>query len=270
MVCAYRGCTTEQIHARFWRPGSSPSACYRRIALLVDADYLRAFRLPSLTGIGSGKRFLTIGPRGRACLLARGSGVVAGTLAQAAFTPLFAEHHLAIGDFRLSLELAAEAASGVQLTDWTPEAALRRHPLRVVPSSERGSRQQTITIVPDGAFTLTYGDRRQRCFLEIDMGTIAPPRLRLKARGYLLHDATRSTPVFFVVPGDGRARQLSETVQDETRGLSRSPSTFFIATRDRVTPDTVLAFPIWEQVGVPGRQAIVRSSVQATGRGAAQ
>lgn len=260
MVRSYHGCTTEQIHARFWRRGSSPSACYRRIALLVNAGYLAAHRLPALSGVGSGKRFLTLGTLGRGHL-ARREGTRSTTRpVHEAVTPLFAEHHLAIGDFRIALELAAGLSTDVQLLDWTTEAKLRGEPLRVEDTSHGGTKGQVITVVPDGVFTLNHGSRHQRCLLEMDMGTIAPRRLRLKIRGYLLVETPYILPVFFVVPGESRAMQLSQMVCAEAKSLSRTPSTFFITTRHRVTPETILFFPIWEQVGVSGRRAIIRSS----------
>lgn len=254
MVWSYEGCTTEQIHARFWDPASPLSACYRRVALLVESEYLAAQRLPSITGVGSGKRFLTLGPRGRV-LLGERFGVPMGRADVLGTSPLFSQHRIAIGDFRLALERAASAVPHVRLADWVGERQLRRKPLRVEDLSGKG--RQTITFVPDGEFTLVQGGRRQRCFFEMDMGTIAPRRLCTRVRGYLLHEATRSLPVFFVVPTESRARQVSEMAQAEAANLNVTPSTVFITTRNRVSPDTILTGPIWEQVGVTGRQAIV-------------
>src|SRR5690348_13938339 len=65
MVHQYDGCVIEQIKRRFWPTFGARSACYDRLARLIAANHLHAQRLPSLTGRGSGKVFLTIGPQGR-------------------------------------------------------------------------------------------------------------------------------------------------------------------------------------------------------------
>src|SRR5438552_2095019 len=64
-VREYQAVTAEMVQRRFFQ-GRGP--CYRRIALLVKADILASRRLPSLSGQGSGKAILTIGPAGRPLL----------------------------------------------------------------------------------------------------------------------------------------------------------------------------------------------------------
>jgi hypothetical protein len=253
MVATHGGCTTDQVHTRFWQSGSPLAACYRRLALLVNAGYLHAHRLPSLTGIGSGKRFLTLGTMGRA-LLAEQRGIsVARPTSHEPVTPLFADHHLAVGAFHLALELAVAGTDDIRLGEWIPEGMLRRSPIRVRVPTEGNRPAQAVVLIPDGAFTLLHGKRRKRYVLEMDMGTITPQRLRLKVRGYLVDSATPPIPVLLVVPTEARARRVSQMIQSEARTLGRPPSVFFVATRVRITP-------IWEQVGVADRQAIIRST----------
>jgi hypothetical protein len=258
MVHAYSGCTPDQIHERFWPRGSAYSACYRRLAFLTDARYLAAQRLPSLTGVGSGKRLFTIGPTGRVLLAERHGIPVVLIRHHDAVTPLFVQHHVAIGDFRIALELAAAQLHDVHVTNWIDEAILRRSPMRVREAAQEG-RERTITLVPDGAFTLVQRGRQQLCLLEMDMGTIAPKRLQTKIRGYLLRQTDRPIPIFFVTPTAGRAERVHGMVTVEARKIGVSPSAFFLSPQDRVTRDTVLKAPVWDQVGVEGRQAIVRS-----------
>src|SRR5437868_916361 len=61
----YNGCTVEHLRRRFFRTVWGRSACYARIRRLCEAQYLESKRLPSMSGVGSGKAFLTIGALGR-------------------------------------------------------------------------------------------------------------------------------------------------------------------------------------------------------------
>src|SRR5690242_12577753 len=111
MCATYAGVTADQIGRRFYQSGGQRrgrSACYARIARLVVAGYLRSRRLPARTGVGSGKAFLTPGPAAFPLLVER-LGVSRAELRRSSepVSLLFVAHHLAVGDFRLSLELAA-------------------------------------------------------------------------------------------------------------------------------------------------------------------
>lgn len=111
MVYSYAGCTTGQIGRRFWPAATSLTACYRRIAHLVDVGLLHDQRLPSVSGVGSGKRFLTLGPAGRNIIAQRRGTAVRATSDHV--PPLFVDHHVTIGDFRLAHESAASGSDGV-------------------------------------------------------------------------------------------------------------------------------------------------------------
>src|SRR4051794_3387793 len=101
-VYFYDGCVIQQLQRRFWPSFGARSACYDRVARLINAGYLRAQRLASETGVGSGKQFLTVGSKARPVLIEQ-YGVSPAELRHLdrAVTPLFAHHHAAIGDFRL-------------------------------------------------------------------------------------------------------------------------------------------------------------------------
>src|SRR4051812_21604274 len=103
MVYTYSGCTAEHIRRRFFT-GRSP--CFTRIAKLVATGYLASRRLPSSSGIGSGKAFLTIGPKAHP-VLAEVLGVSLADLTRAsrAMKPQIVDHHAAICHTRLSVEL---------------------------------------------------------------------------------------------------------------------------------------------------------------------
>jgi hypothetical protein len=139
--------------------------------------------------------------------------------------------------------VAAAQLPDVRVNNWIDEATLRRSPVRVRDTAHQG-RERTITLVPDGAFTLAQGRRQQFCLLEIDMGTIAPKRLQVKIRGYLLRQTDRPIPIFFVTPTAGRAERVHAVVTSEARTIGVSPSAFFLSPQERVTRDTVLSSPV--------------------------
>src|SRR5688572_28599274 len=62
-------CAVLHLYELFWPPSDTKpgprNSCYRRVRQLISAGYLDADRLPSLTGLGAGRLFLTLGPKGR-------------------------------------------------------------------------------------------------------------------------------------------------------------------------------------------------------------
>src|SRR5438270_78631 len=60
-VYAYDTCSIDHLVRRFFDHGDASGsygprvACYRRIGRLREAGYLTTYRLPSLTGVGSGE-----------------------------------------------------------------------------------------------------------------------------------------------------------------------------------------------------------------------
>jgi hypothetical protein len=250
-VYTYHGCGVQHLHARFWPAETTPSAVYRRVSRLVQSHYFDAHRLPSLSGQGSGKALLSLGYRGRR-VLAEQWGIPARALPRLkiASSALFVHHHFAICDFRVALELVTELRSDVQLVEWTDEAEFKRTPMKLRDTADGPESARTITLIPDGAFTLTYHDRLERGFLEMDMGTLAPKRLHLKLRGYLLNQTQLVVPIFFVTTSELRAQQVLHLAEQEAKRLRADPTVIFVTTRDRLTPRTILVAPIWQQAGV--------------------
>src|SRR5438105_10125082 len=68
MVFDYGGVSVAHIQAKFFSRPHARASCYARIARLIGAQYLVARRLPSETGVGSGKYFVMVGPRARPVL----------------------------------------------------------------------------------------------------------------------------------------------------------------------------------------------------------
>jgi len=263
MVYRFGGCTVEHIHERMWPENTALSSCYRRIARLVAAKYLAATRLPSLSGQGSGRTLLTIGPSARP-LIAKLLAVPLAALPRAAdvATPLFLAHHFAVCDFRVALELATAHDLAVSLVDWTLESELKRLPTRVTDTYalQGKSRTRTITLIPDGAFTLAHHGSAERAYFEQDMATMSPKRLALKLRGYLIQQQELPVPVFFVTLTQSRAAQIVDLAAREAHQLKADPTVFFVTTKDQIRKDTILHAPIWHQPTVQTLVAIIRGS----------
>src|SRR5437762_1137145 len=109
MVFSYGGVSINHVQQRFFPTPGARAACYARVAKLIASRYLAGLRLPSQTGQGSGKLFLTTGPAARP-ILAKLLNCSVSSLARQtrAKAPATLNHELAIIDFRLSLELAVE------------------------------------------------------------------------------------------------------------------------------------------------------------------
>lgn len=260
-VVTYGGCAVSHVHARFWPDTSSPSACYRRLGMLVAARYLRMQQLPSLAARGSGKALLTLGPKGRRLLSDRLDESELRSLGRredvAAF---FAEHHFAICDFRVALEQAAEDNEAVALREWIVESRLKRHPMRVTDTRTGNDKtSRIITLIPDGAFRLVCRGQDQAAYLEMDMGTISHKRLQRRLRGYLLLNKAASTavPLFFVTTCTDRADGILTTIDHEAENIGADPTIIFVTTREQITKGAVLTAPIWRQARVAKPVAIL-------------
>ncbi len=261
LVFTYAGCSAGTIHQRFFAGATTLSACYRRLRLLIAHEYLAVQRLSSLSGLGSGKWFLTVGPQAHTILEPRLGLAREEIRPRLLSSSLLAEHHFAICFFRLCVERATETLSDVSLIDWTLELVLRRAPIRVKDTYPVGTQQltRTITLVADGIFSLAYGTRVQRFALEQDMGTVSLKRVQTKIRGYLRHQAQESapTPVLYVTSSVARRDAIIAAALAQAKDLGANASQIFATTQTAVASETVLATPIWCQAGRREPVAIV-------------
>jgi len=253
MVFSYGGCSVAHVQKRWFPTSGARSAAYDRVNRLVEAGYLIGHRLPSQTGQGSGKLFLTTGSAARpvlAKLLNCSSALQRQTRAS---TPAFLNHELAIVDFRLALELAVEASKLFTDLEWTPEWELRRRPVTVTDPVAQAS----IPLIADGAFTLTLRDRSEQEFLlEVDMATLAAKRLRSKLRGYLVWAKQHPVPVLWAAASADRAMAIADFAAEEAKRLGADPTIFWVTTQPSVNEKTVLAERIWQVVGGPHAMAL--------------
>jgi hypothetical protein len=241
MVYAYEGCAVEHIRKRFFQGASARSIpCYRRLALLTKQGYLQRLLLPALN-----KHFLTPGPRARSILspLLKGSEIKRIRI----HSPMLILHKLALCDVRLALDLATKASSGLLLTSWVNESALRHSPLAV----QDPETQKQVLLIPDAAFSLISQATGSKAafYLEMDLATVSLKAIRGRVRGYLVR-RENPAPVLFVVPNTSRQTAIAQVALEEAERLKANPTTIWITTKAVITPDTVLAAP-WLVVGHP-------------------
>jgi hypothetical protein len=252
MVYLYGGCTAEHIRRCYFSSHGARSACYAWIARLVKDDYLVSTRLPSLTGIGSGKAFLTTGPNARP-LLAKALGIPRTELARMRMdSPFMIAHHIALCDIRLSFELAAKRSPFFTLQDWVTDAELKRLPVERVKDPKDENRE--IALIPDARFTLAVEQGTEQTFLaELDLSNLSPKRLRTKLRGFL---KVKPPPVLFIVPDRQRQAAIAQWAAEEARDMQADPTIFWLATKDSINESTVFSAPIWQIVGGPAALAL--------------
>ncbi len=255
MIFDYGGCTVDQIRRRFFPTNGARSACYSRIARLVQAQYLTSLRLPSLNGVGSGRAFLTPGPKARP-ILAKMLGVSRTELERVRLdSPIFIQHHQAVCDFRLSIDLTCDRSTAFTLQEFLGDHELRRMPIKVTDPKTK----KVISFVPDAVFTLALRDGTEQTFIvEIDLATVSPKRCREKLRCYLVNSKNHPAPVLFVAPHYQRQGALAQWAYEEAEKLKTDPTIFWITTKDQVSEKTILEEAIWTVVGGPKAIALSR------------
>lgn len=253
MVYEFRGVTADHIRCRFF-PNPTTGAiksCYRRIAALVAAGYLSSRRLPALSGIGSGKAFLLPGPAARP-VLAKMLGLTRSELARIRLqAPSVINHHMALIDTRLAFERAAENSRRFTLVEWNGDGDLV---IRVKDPLTK----ESVTLIPDASFTLALrgSNQTQTFYLEQDLGTVPPKRLRPRLRGYLVHAQETPTPVLFVVPDAQRQAAIARWASEEAARLNADPTLFWLTIAEHITEHQVLSAPIWQVAGGPPALAL--------------
>ncbi len=279
MVYSYDKCSIQHIAGRFFGQNGvsrrEPStACYRRIARLISADFLTTHRLPSWTGVGSGKALLGLGPKGRR-VLAEHLGLSRSELRRLrqVHTPYVGKHHLAVCDFRLELTLACERSALVTLADWISERQLRLPPIIKVDDPRPPANSSTppkIALIADGAFTLRLQDGSEQGYLlEMDLGTIPGPRIQAKLRGYLAHAKEESRPILWVLPDEQRLEDLRAWGAQAADALpGADPTIFWLTTGAQILRQGILS-PIWQIVSGPDAMPFVPEAARLVGAPAA-
>jgi hypothetical protein len=163
-----------------------------------------------------------------------------------------------------------QSGTGVQLLEWIPERELKRPPLRPVDPKTK----TTAPIIPDAALTLQLADgRKQALYLEQDMATVAPRRMRDKVRLYLAHDAGQPRLPFILLVTTTAARRaaLAAWIHEEAAwlrdrtGVPADATRFFLTVAEQLTEQTVLHQPIWQVVDGPHCFSLLPGNAQIRG-----
>jgi hypothetical protein len=271
MVYEYGGVSADLLLKAFFPKPSARSYGYGRFHRLLDQDHLRAIRLPSIAGKGSGKSFFTLGRRGRRALaevlqLPRSDL----TRAEMPVSLFFVAHHLQTCSTRLIITQATSLPDApTRLVEWRTERDLRAHPFSV-----RFGLQPPEPLIPDSYFVLALRTGQQAGFcLETDMGTVSKRRWAEKVR---LYNKSPHAAVLITVPSEKRRAELLRLLEDVAEETNSDPTRFWIADHRELAPGNVLSDPLWwiPKVGAsslvpsvsPARHSADRSPVRPEGR----
>lgn len=235
------------------------SLCRKRLKFLYHHGYLERMPMPIAPGAWAWRPVYRLAPKG-AGVVASLLGVSPRQLAywgrgfdkdhrQSDTSLLFLEHSLAINDFRLAI-LSAAKECGYRLEKWIDDTQLKSKAMKdyvQVSSGEIGSAR--VAVIPDAYFILNLGDRRAHFFLELDRGTMSNQRWKMRVRAYQAYVKqekyqeryhTRSLRILTVTTGTSRRDNLKKATEQAEGG-----NLFWFTTLGEVTPQTVLALPIW-------------------------
>lgn len=221
MIYNYDRVGVAQLQRAFFSSGSS---AYKRLRTLQVHGFVSARQLNAAAPRGTGIYLYGLGPVGKRAL-AEYLGLETGDLIRLSYIrdPVFADHHLAICDFRLKLETACRAY-GVELVHW---------------ETERQVRVRHVRPEPDGIFSLITELRRFR--YELDMGTAHKGKVVKKLKAYA-KDPNR-TLVLWDVPDQNRANHLQAWALSVAANERVDPTLFLIAVRPENPLDAVWTVP---------------------------
>ena len=134
LIYLYNTCSIDHVAIRLFN--GSMTSCYRRVTQLREAGLISWKRLGSSSGVGSGKALLSLSTRGREILASEYLHVPTSAVKplKQISTTYGRDHHLALCDFWLALELAianaADSHDSLYL-EWVSEKVLRANPVRV-------------------------------------------------------------------------------------------------------------------------------------------
>lgn len=264
-VYLFRLMTREQIERLLFADSNGKdhltktSLCRKRLKFLYHHGYLERMPTPISPGVWAWRPVYRLAPKG--------AEVVASLLEvsikelpywgrgfdkdhrQSDASLLFLEHTLAINDFRLAV-LSAAKDGGYRLQEWIDDTQLKSKAMKdYVQVSSGETRNVKMAVVPDAYFILNLGDRRAHFFLELDRGTMSNQRWKMRVRAYKTYIErgkyqeryhTNSLRILTVTTGDSRRDNLRKTTEQ-----AGGSSLFWFTTLGEITPQSVLAWPIW-------------------------
>ncbi|HLE75154.1 MAG TPA: replication-relaxation family protein [Candidatus Bathyarchaeia archaeon] len=169
-------------------------------------------------------------------------------------------HDVAVNDFRLTVEQAAEHWPSLSLEEWIPEGEFLTN-MDTVTISEKDKQRKGVR--PDGFFILVDHLRqidnspaKARFLLELDNSTHPLNRFgrdkALAGLAYIRSSAYRKRFSFnsgrWLVVCKSKQRMLNLKMQTE-KVIGKQAGNFLFTTFDKVQPSTVLNIPIWLKGG---------------------
>jgi hypothetical protein len=255
-VYEYRVLTTQQLQTLFF---PSLHQAYARLSLLYHHGFLER----SFLGVQADKMntptLYLLDKRGAELLQAELGGDIAWSRSEKNVTATFLEHTLAINTVRVALAKACEQP-GFALVQWKGENEIKADYDYVTIRGDLG-RIQSVSVIPDSYFAIETPKGKAHFLLELDRGTMTTSRFKTKIRAYRVYYEsgayqrryeTRSLRVLTVTTSAARVANLRR-VTEEAEGKQR----FWFTTLEQITPQTVIATPIWSVATMRALQPLV-------------
>lgn len=261
-VHKYRVLRQEQIQALFF---GSRATAQTRLEKLYDHAYLDRKFLPVYEGQGRSPTLYVLDRRGAETLrVQRGYDAITWHSSSKNLATDFLQHTTAINEVMIAVTLACRA-HGFILEEWQTESHLKADYDRVRIRSGRG--QETAPVIPDSYFTIIANQRRYPFALELDRGTMELKRFKTKVKAYMAYHqsgsyerrfGTSSLRVLTVVsteaPSGGEQRRDN---LKETSAAAGGAHWFWFAVLPDLNAETILAQPVWSQVGEAEPKALI-------------
>jgi hypothetical protein len=259
-VHRYRYLRTGQVWRLLFPETRTLQSARRRLRRLTSGRYLVRIGRAGQAGEGFPESAFALGEAGSALLSSLGDELISYPRTRAGGGHVFLEHALAISEFRMALELALPAVTGIRLHRFVHEDELKTH-LRQGISKDayklynhlihpRTGREYVVH--PDALFILATGEApevRRLYFLEIDRGTETLGRIRDKAIGYHLLKGSgvfrkfgdfSDFLVLLVTNAERRALRIREALTD-----SAGEADIWVAAAAGINATTVLTGAVW-------------------------
>lgn len=278
-VYRYRVLSTVQVERLLFPPSggqshrTKTSRCRHRLKMLFQLGYLHRVEQPTRLSEGR-KPLLHLLDKKAVPILADELGVFVEEIdwkpSDNRIGWQFIEHTLAINDFRIAIDLAADQ-NRFQVSTWLDEKTLKRKEMkeRVHITGPDGA-SQYVTVVPDGYFRLTADGYDYDRFVEIDLGTETGRSSKFgrrtflrKLRGYAAfyrsdnYEKKYGTDAIGVLTVTTSKRRLANLIDLVPDADEEGSDMFWFTTLDRISARTVLTEPIWEIAGKKGKHSLV-------------
>jgi len=176
------------------------------------------------------------------------------------------DHHLALCDFWLALEMAIEEKAKTHQSlylEWTAEKELRASPIQV--TQARRPSPKIRRFIPDGDFTIRLSSENKQTFkLEMESDPLRRPAIiKDKLAGYFDYissdkkDCAKSTAagsadipfILWVVPDAKAQAVMAVWALELAQRFGDDPSFMWFTTRSAIASQSILT-PIWKVAGV--------------------